>query len=269
MPVSRSKAFSWLPQKRTCDCIGNRLNCLDRKETASLGSTVLNVQRRQVWKESHPARFIPELPEKYIHLFSHKGETVLDPFCGSGTTNIIALKLGRSSIGIDINPNSVRLALERMENAMNLNETCTIHQIIQGDCRRLLPKIPGGSVDLIVTSPPYFDVVDYQHEHQGQLGNVHDYGKFLAGMKDAFNGMLSALKPGGFAVINTQDLFKKDMKCPIHCDYIQIARSTGFEVINVNIYILNYSTGGRLVYGYPLAYYPKNDHEYILIFRKP
>lgn len=233
-----------------------------------MGSTVLNVQKRQVWKDPHPARFIPELPAKYIKLFSHAGETVLDPFCGSGTTNVIAMQLGRNSIGIDINPYSIELSLRRLRSESDHETYMTRHLAIEGDCRKILNEIPAGGVDLVVTSPPYFDVVDYDNNDPSQLGNIHDYEAFLLGMEEAFQGMWHALRDGGHAVINTQDLYKKEVKCPIHSDYLQIAKKVGFAIMNVNIYILNYSTGGRLVYGYPVSYYPKNDHEYILILKK-
>jgi DNA modification methylase len=268
MPVSTVRDFSWLPTIRTCGCHHTRLNCLDRKETSCLGSTVLNVQRRQVWKDSHPARFVPELPSKYIRLFSHAGETVLDPFCGSGTTNVMAMQLGRNSIGIDINPYSIDLTFRRLRNEPISETSTTRHLAIKGDCREVFEEIPAGGVDLVVTSPPYFDVVDYQNDDPNQLGNMHDYDEFLSGMGEAFQGIWHALRDGGHAVINTQDLFKKEVKCPIHSDYLQIAKKVGFAILNVNIYILNYSTGGRLVYGYPVSYYPKNDHEYILILKK-
>ena len=268
MPVSFVKDFSWLPTYRSCACAEKRLNCLDRKETSELGSTVLNIRKRRVWDDPHPARFVPELPAKYIRLFSHLGETVFDPFCGSGTTGVVAMELGRNSIGIDINPPSIELTLKRLRKELQEVKAETMHLALKGDCRELMLEMPAGGVDLIVTSPPYFDVVDYEQEHPSQLGNVHDYGLFLQGMREAFRGMMHVLRQDGHAVINTQDLFKKGAKCPIHSDYLQIAKEVGFTIVNVNIYILNYSTGGRLVYGYPVSYYPKNDHEYILILKK-
>ncbi len=265
MPLLEREDFTWLPTERSCHCEPERLNCLTRAETYELGSTVLNVNRRQVWKERHPARFIPELPQKYIRLFSHRGETVLDPFCGSGTTNIVAAQLERHSIGIDVNPPSIQLSRKRLQDFVDGE---TNHLFICEDCRRTLSSIPEGTIDLVVTSPPYFDVVDYSQNDLSQLGNIHDYRLFLEGMEESFQGIFRVLKEGGYAVINTQDLFKKDAKCPIHSDYVNIARDLGFELININIYMLNYSTGGRLVFGYPKSYYPKNDHEYVVILRK-
>ncbi|MFZ8852132.1 MAG: DNA methyltransferase [Armatimonadota bacterium] len=272
--IQMSADFSFLPTRRVCQCQPGRLNCLTRQEMLELGSTVIDVKQRHRWQENHPARFIPQVPEKFIKLFSHKGETVLDPFCGSGTTNVVALQLKRSSIGIDVNRRSVEMTYERLRaTARNLfadDEAPTHHRVVHGSCLEVLPLIPTGTIDLIVTSPPYFDVVDYGDDHPEQWGNIHDYVEFLKRMEAAFAEMKRVLKPGGWMVVVTQDVFKSYAKCPIHADYIFICRDKlGFEVWSTQVYILNYSTGGRLVYGYPSSYYPKNDHEFIVVFRKP
>ena len=62
----------------------------------------------------HPAPFPLELPRRCIKLFSYVGDTVLDPFMGSGTTLLAAYKNKRRSIGIDIDENYCRLAEERL-----------------------------------------------------------------------------------------------------------------------------------------------------------
>ncbi|MBX7044918.1 MAG: site-specific DNA-methyltransferase [Ignavibacteria bacterium] len=55
--------------------------------------------------KNHSAAFPEELPEWFIKLFTKKGDLVLDPFMGSGTTNIVADRMDRNSIGIEIIPN--------------------------------------------------------------------------------------------------------------------------------------------------------------------
>ncbi len=62
----------------------------------------------------HPAPFPIELPYRCIQLYTFKGETVLDPFCGVGATCIAAIKSGRHFIGIDINPEYVKKARKRV-----------------------------------------------------------------------------------------------------------------------------------------------------------
>ncbi len=66
-------------------------------------------------KIGHPAPFPVELPKRCIKLFSFVGDTVLDPFMGSGSTIIAALANNRKAIGIDIDSGYCKLALERIE----------------------------------------------------------------------------------------------------------------------------------------------------------
>ena len=62
----------------------------------------------------HPAAFPTQLPEWFIRLFTDEGDTVLDPFAGSGSTLIAARQLGRRSIGIDTNPEYCQIMRERV-----------------------------------------------------------------------------------------------------------------------------------------------------------
>jgi len=63
----------------------------------------------------HPAPFPEELPNRLIKLFSFHGDTVLDPFIGSGTTAVSAKKLGRKFVGYDINPEYIKIAKNRLK----------------------------------------------------------------------------------------------------------------------------------------------------------
>ncbi|MFH2031051.1 MAG: site-specific DNA-methyltransferase [Bacteroidota bacterium] len=65
--------------------------------------------------KNHSAAFPDALPEWFIKLFTKEGDTILDPFMGSGTTNVVAKKMGRNSIGIEIMPEYYEMVLEKME----------------------------------------------------------------------------------------------------------------------------------------------------------
>jgi site-specific DNA-methyltransferase (adenine-specific) len=71
-------------------------------------------------KIGHPAPFPLELPRRCIKMFSYVGDTVLDPFMGSGTTLIAAGMLGRRGIGVDVDKGYCKLAQKRIENAPEL-----------------------------------------------------------------------------------------------------------------------------------------------------
>jgi site-specific DNA-methyltransferase (adenine-specific) len=67
----------------------------------------------------HPAPFPEELPHRLIQLYTYNEDVVLDPFCGSGTTCLAALKDGRHYIGYDIEPAYIKLATRRIKEYTN------------------------------------------------------------------------------------------------------------------------------------------------------
>ena len=68
-----------------------------------------------VRQKGHLAMFPEELPRRLIRMFSFPGETVLDPFAGSGTTSLAAIRLGRNSIGYEINRDFAPLIREKLQ----------------------------------------------------------------------------------------------------------------------------------------------------------
>ena len=75
---------------------------------------------RQFWNipgestRKHPAPFPFELAYRLVRMFSFVEDTVLDPFCGTGTTMLAAMKTGRNSIGIEIDSNYIDIAERRL-----------------------------------------------------------------------------------------------------------------------------------------------------------
>ncbi|MEO0256791.1 MAG: site-specific DNA-methyltransferase, partial [candidate division WOR-3 bacterium] len=65
---------------------------------------------------SHVAPFPYELPYRLIKAYSYVGETVLDPFLGSGTTLLAAADLGRNGVGYEINPEIAEVAIKALKN---------------------------------------------------------------------------------------------------------------------------------------------------------
>jgi DNA modification methylase len=83
--------------------------------------------RRSVWtvttkpfSGAHFAVFPPEIPEICIKAGSKVGDTILDPFSGAGTTGLVAEKLGRNFVGIELNPDYAEMAEKRINNVQPL-----------------------------------------------------------------------------------------------------------------------------------------------------
>ncbi len=77
---------------------------------------------RPIWSDvsgqlrrDHPAPYPPAVPQRLIQMFSFAGDTVLDPFCGTGTTALAAMQLGRNSISLDVEASYVDLTRRRLE----------------------------------------------------------------------------------------------------------------------------------------------------------
>jgi DNA modification methylase len=94
-------------------------------------------------QDGHIAVFPEELPKRLIKMFSFVGETVLDPFLGSGTTSLAAKKLGRNSIGYEINKEFFTYINDKLETEKdNINEFEFIEEKIDINFNEEIKKLP-------------------------------------------------------------------------------------------------------------------------------
>jgi site-specific DNA-methyltransferase (adenine-specific) len=89
-----------------------KLSMISKEEYATWFQQFWNLSGASTKK--HPAPFPEELAYRLIRMFSFVGDTVVDPFCGSGTTMVAAMKAGRNSVGIEIDPQYCRMAEDRL-----------------------------------------------------------------------------------------------------------------------------------------------------------
>ncbi|MFP5298516.1 MAG: DNA-methyltransferase [Actinomycetota bacterium] len=79
--------------------------------------SVWDIQPESAKRVGHPAPFPVELPKRFIELYTYKGDLVLDPFLGSGSTAVAAVQTARRFIGYDTDPEYIEIARERVEKA--------------------------------------------------------------------------------------------------------------------------------------------------------
>ncbi len=91
-----------------------RESTIARDEFLEYTKSVWSFPTESAKRVGHPAPFPEELPYRLIQLYTFEGDVVLDPFCGSGTTCVAALKTGRHFVGFDINEEYVNLAKDRI-----------------------------------------------------------------------------------------------------------------------------------------------------------
>jgi len=94
-----------------------RKSTIERAEFLEWTKSVWRIPAASARQVGHPAPFPLELPERLIKLYSYRGDVVLDPFVGSGTTCVAALQNRRSYLGYETEPAYVRLAEQRIQAA--------------------------------------------------------------------------------------------------------------------------------------------------------
>ncbi len=106
---------------------GSKESTIEKKDFMDWTNGLWTFSGESKKKIGHPAPFPVELPKRCIQLFSFKGDTVLDPFLGSGSTLVASYLLNRKGIGIEIDTRYCEIALERLKKEAGLEQTNLNH----------------------------------------------------------------------------------------------------------------------------------------------
>ncbi|WP_429413296.1 TRM11 family SAM-dependent methyltransferase [Nocardia sp. GAS34] len=176
---------------------------------------------------AHPAKMLPAIAAHAIDLYSHPGDLVMDPMCGIGTTLVEAVHAGRRALGVEYEDRWAAIARDNLTLATHTAADNGEHiqaVVHTGDARKLrtvLPEQLRGTVDLIITSPPYGDSLhghvklkagDGIHKRNHRYGNTLDRGnlanlgvpRLLSGFTRILTAATAYLKPGGYLVITAR-----------------------------------------------------------------
>lgn len=233
-------------------------------------------------REDHPAVFPEEIPLRLAKLFSFYGETVLDPFAGTGTTARAVIPIGRKAVCVDQNAAYVKTIKRECGKLHNGHDTTfEALEVIRGDSRDL-GFITDDSIGLIVTSPPYWNKANYGRSNSN-LGKIGNYASFIESIRPVFEECFRVLTPGRKICVVTANVNQHTdyglLTFPLATDFAVLLRNIGFVMVNEIIWTKD-GTGGkwgsygaqRPIFGsypYPPNFLFKNIHEYVLIFAKP
>lgn len=236
-------------------------------------------------ERQHPAPFSFTDVGRLIKFFTKKGQVVLDPFVGVGSTLKACAIDGRAGIGIELNPDFVALTRERLATEVrDMFSTADDQRILEGDARDLLPTLEAESVDFVVTSPPYWSILKKQDHKVRQeriekglakdygqdardLGKIESYEEFL----DELTGILCdcgrILKRGGYMSVIVSDFRDKSKYIMFHADLARSLQGCGLEMRGLKVLYQRHKK--VFPYGYPYSYVPNIHNQYILILQKP
>jgi DNA modification methylase len=271
------------PDKGSRSAKQNRANDLGGKEWLQNSISIWSDIRRTVEEQrlGHPAMFPVSLVLRILRTFTTAKQTMaLDPFLGSGTTLIAAMSLEKSGIGFDVSKEYVKLAQARLASQGELFLSKNLNlQVINDDALNLLQYTKEESIDICVTSPPYWNILqqkrsaDYKQvkdydEKEGNLGNIESYQMYLRELCRVFEGVYISLKKSSYCIVNVMDIRKGARFYPLHSDLAQQMESLGFTFDDLIIWDRRHEYNNLRPLGYPSVFRINRAHEYLLIFQK-
>jgi DNA modification methylase len=268
----------------------NRLNDLDPKSWLKFQKSwfVHNPPPRRQEVLRHPAKFPETLAQEFIEFFTKRGQVVLDPMTGTGSTLVAALRTGRHSYGIELNPVYAEIARqmiaeEKTKLGYPANEITTA--VITSDASLFAEIVASNElplVDYVLTSPPYWDMLHARgagtqklrrasneldviySEHPQDLGNITDYNDFLERLASIYMSMQPFLRSGAYLTIIVKNVKKGGKIYPLAWDLAKQLSQT-YTLKDEKIWAQD---NQRLApYGLGNAWVSNTFHHYCLQFR--
>ena len=258
---------------------------------------------RSVWNDlssarkkkhlNHGATYPEKLCDRVIAMYSKKGDTILDPFLGTGTTIISAINNNRCGIGIELSPTFFQLANQEIQKSINSSNT-TAFSLYNGDCEEQLDNIEDAKIQLTLTSPPYADLIhkvidDRTNRHKNSvfvyennattkvysnlecdLGNM-SLENYKEKVVRIMRKIYSKTKLGGYNVWVVKDFRDIKNKIPyvdLHSLIAECGSKAGFVYHDLIIWDQN-EQRSLVLLGYPSVFYVNQNHSFIVVLRRP
>jgi len=245
------------------DILTDSLWVLDRRDSSG-------VHTAGYW-----GNFVPQIPRQMMSRYTRRGEWVLDTFAGSGTTLIEGQRLGRNTIGIELQPRMVAHANRLIASEVNSYEVTT--DTVNGDSatadlRSILRRYGTETVQLVIMHPPYLDIIRFSDDPR-DLSNADSVETFLEMIGRTVDNVATVLDRGRYLVLVIGDKYAKGDWIPLGFQTMTEVTKRGFSLKSIIVKNFEDTTGKRnqkelwryraLVGGFYIF-----KHEYIFLFRK-
>lgn len=284
--------FISIDNARLCDCKKGFLSCIEARDWMKnqIGVWQFMYEPRDIRDKSvHPAVFPIAMAKRVIEQFTHRGELVLDPFVGSGTTLLAAQDLDRNALGFDLKQEYVDLSNSRVSEPP---ADCHCRQMaFCDDARNIVNRVAQGTVKLAFTSPPYANILNRERKNKSrrgdlreneQFGKVEQYSQdprdlgildadsFEKQISEIFRDMMPVFQEKAHILINITDAWIDGKRVPLHINIINAMRAAGYEFRNTIIWDRRNLVNKIGIFGWPSSYITMGTtFEYILDFTLP
>ena len=273
----------WVKSTKSVWGNNNKISHNNIKSALKTGILLSESPQRDTLKKNHPATFSEKDISKLILFFTKSKETVLDPFSGSGSTGVSAVETERNFIGIELYPEWHSLSQIRIEQTKNSINNNTSTQIFCGESLETMKNIPENSIDFIVTSPPYWGILE-KKDHKAKkerlskglstdygkneldLSLINDYDNFLNTLLLHCHEYYRLLKFKHYTAIIVSDFRHGQKYYMFHSDIANLMTKSGFII--QGLITLIQDNKKLYPYGYPTTYVPNISNQFIIIGRK-
>lgn len=223
--------------------------------------------------------FVPQIPYQFIERFTQKGDWVLDPFAGGGTTLIEGRRLDRNVLGFEINPQTCTITKQVLDDAKKFlsSDVQAESHLICGDSLSLdykeeLQKFGISTVQLVILHPPYWDIIKFGPD-KNDLSNAKTLQDFLDEFQTIVRKSVEVLEKGRYLAIVIADKYANSELVPLGFYTMQVAQNEKLKLKSIIVKNFDVTKGKQnqqalwryraLVNGLYLF-----KHEYIFLFRK-
>jgi len=278
--------------KKICDCPDNHISCITAKEWVKGMVTIkpFYYEGRDIRdKNIHPAVFPIALPAHFIELLTHKGELVLDPFVGVGTTLVAAQDLNRNAVGFDLREKYIEVSRKRLKQSRLSQSTKQI--AVMDDALNISKYFEENTISLCITSPPYSNMLNRPRLNKSIRGDLRQNDQFMKvqqysddprdlgtmnheeyanALEEIYSGILPLVKRKAHCIININDVWWKNKRHLTHMYVIDALTKAGFEFRNTFIWDKRDLVNKVGIFGWPNNFISLGaTMEYILDFWRP
>ena len=219
--------------------------------------------------------FIPQIPNQLLRRYTKKGEWILDPFLGSGTTLIEAQRLGRNAVGVELSKKVLDQTKKNIAKEADPDKVKL--EFINGDSssvdlKNVLSSLQIKSFQFQIFHPPYWDIIKFSNS-KSDLSNANSIEEFLQGFGRILDNCLPHLDKKRFAAVVISDKYSSGEWIPLGFYVMQEVLKRGMILKSTIVKNFEETTAKRnqkelwryraLAGGFYVF-----KHEYIFIFQK-
>jgi len=223
---------------------------------------------------SYHGNFVPQIPHQLFSRYTKKGDWILDPFMGSGTSLIEAQRMKRNSIGIDIQENVVKDALVRIqsENREDVSTTAFVGDSASINLESRLKTVGIEKVQFVILHPPYWDIIKFS-DNPKDLSNSNNLDSFLSDFGNVVDNTTKYLEKNRYCAVVIGDKYANSQVIPLGFYCMYLMQKKGFllkAIITKNFGETKGKANRQAIWRYRAlaSDFYIFKHEYVFVFKK-